>query len=124
MCGLPGYGVEFDTYNNDTCGDTNANHAAVDELTGCSMAYPTHITATGPTLPTLDGASHAVVVTLASGAVSVTLDGTSRLSGVTLPGFVSGTAYYFGFAGATGGASDGHQVSPTVSITFPTPRCL
>jgi hypothetical protein len=124
MCGLPGFGVEFDTYNNDTCGDMNANHVAVDELSGCSTAFPTHITATGSTLPTLDGTSHSVVVTLASGAVSVTIDDISWLSGVSLPGFVSGTAYYFGFAGGTGGATDAHEVSPSLSITFPTPRCL
>ena len=125
MCGLPGYGVEFDTYNNQNCGDMNSNHVAVDQLTGCTMAFPNHITATGASLPELDGTSHTVVVQLASGAVSVTLDGTSRLSDVALPGFASGTAYYFGFAGATGGATDAHEVSPTnFSITFPTPRCL
>jgi len=124
MCGLPGYGVEFDTYNNAACGDTNSNHVAVDALAACSMAFPNHITATGASLPTLDGTSHAVVVTLASGAVSVTLDGVSWLSNVSLTGFVSGTPSYFGFAGGTGGATDAHEVSPSLSITFPAPRCL
>ena len=124
MCGLPGFGVEFDTYNNDACGDMNSNHVAVDELSGCSEAFPAHIAATGSTLPTLDGTSHSVLVTLASGAVSVTVDDMSWLSGVSLPGFVSGTAYYFGFAGGTGGVTDAHMVSPSLSITFPTPRCL
>jgi hypothetical protein len=126
MCSLAGYGVEFDTYNNAVCGDMNSNHVAVDELSGCTMAYPTHITATATDggLPTLDGSSHTVTVTLAGGAVSVVIDDVSRLSGVSLPGFVSGTAYYFGFAGGTGGATDAHEVSPSLSITFPTPRCL
>ena len=38
--------------------------------------------------------------------LSVTIDGVSRLSNVSLTGFVSGTPSYFGFAGGTGGATD------------------
>ncbi len=125
MCGLPGYGVEFDTYNNMACGDSNQNHVAVDELGGCpgNTLFPNMLTANGG-LPVLDGATHAVVVQMTGGMVSVSVDGTSYLSNVSLPGFTSGTAYYYGFAAGNGGNDDYHEVSPNLTITFPTPRCL
>ena len=107
VCGLDGSGVELDTFNNGGCGDTNANHVAVDSLTQCT-------TSEGDILPTTlssnvdlpfqlgDGMEHTVTVQLAGGAISVTLDGTLTIEPFTLPGFVPGTAYYFGFGGGTG----------------------
>ena len=44
-----GYGVELDTYNNAVCGDTTANHIAVDDLTPCSGALPTRPSSSGCT---------------------------------------------------------------------------
>jgi hypothetical protein len=129
VCGLDGFGVELDTYDNDGCGDTNANHVAVDSLTACMIAdetpLPTLIGSVAqPPFQLADGAAHTAVIELANGAISVTLDGTTVLTAIALPGFTPGGQYYFGFGGGTGDILDFHEIGPDLTITFPTPRCL
>jgi hypothetical protein len=129
VCGLDGYGVELDTYDNDGCGDTNANHVSVDSLAECTTTddalLPTTLFSNG-TLPfTLsDATMHTATVVLDKGAMTVTLDGTTVVDAFAIPGFASGKSYHFGFGGGTGGAVNFHEVGPNLTITFPSPRCL
>jgi hypothetical protein len=129
VCGLTGFGVELDTYDNEGCGDTSANHVAVDDLTKCTAPggslLPTTLFANNSLPFTLsDGKTHMAVVQLDKGAVTVTLDGTAVVTSFLIPKFVEGSPYYFGFGGGSGGAVNFHEVSPDLTITFPTPRCL
>jgi hypothetical protein len=73
-----------------------------------------------------DGQWHAATVQLSAGTMSVTVDG-HAVAGILLQGFVPGTRYYYGFAGAIGGGSSslGMQTEVKgVTVAFPTPRCL
>lgn len=134
MGGLNGYGVELDIHNNGTCGDPSGDHVGVDALTLCDTANGTVTSlAAADATSTVDLADthwHTAIFTLASGSMTVKIDGHVFLSGVTLNGLQLGAPYYFGFGGATGGLvqSDGtggyRQEVKNVSITFPTPRCL
>jgi hypothetical protein len=132
MGGLGGYGVEFDIYNNGQCGDTSSDHVGVDSLLPCTSAtsLPTSLFASGDLTSKIDlanGQWHAATVTLSSGAMSVTVDSDAIAQSVALPNFVSGTPYYYGFSGATGGnpGNGGMQTEvKAVTLTFPTPRCL
>ena len=132
MGGLAGYGVEFDVYNNSQCGDVNSDHVGVDSLTPCnsSASLPTSLFASPDLTATInlaDGQWHQASVTLASGAMSVTVDANNIAKSIALPGFTPGTSYYYGFSGATGGlpGSGGMQTEvKSVKMTFPTPRCL
>jgi len=135
MTGLSGYGVELDIYDNGVCGDSNNDHVGIDDLSICSAkeGTPTSLTTadvTG-TVDLADAHFHAAEVSLKKGALSVTIDGNSVVTDVPLPNLKVGGAYYFGFAGGTGGllAADGgtggyRQEIRDVVITFPTPRCL
>jgi hypothetical protein len=135
MTGLDGYGVEFDIYENAGCGDVSNDHVGVDSLANCPEASPLPTSLFSADLTGLidiaDAQWHQVVVTLQGGAMSVHVDGTLAVSSVALTGFVPGTSYYFGFAGATGGLTGGpdggggYQTEvKDVAIAFPTPRCL
>jgi hypothetical protein len=135
MSGLAGYGVELDIYDNGGCGDTNGDHVGIDDLRSCSVTGgPTSILASPDLSATVDLGDthwHTAHVALAAGAMSVTIDTKPILTSVPLPGFQPGAAYYFGFAGATGGLvmSDGspggyRQEVKNIAITFPSPRCL
>jgi hypothetical protein len=128
LCGLTGFGVELDTYDNEGCGDVSANHVAVDSLTQCtagSALLPTTLLENDSLPFTLsDGMMHTAVVKLDKGAMTVTLDGTGVVSSFSIPGFVEGKAYYFAFGAGTGGDVNFHEVGPDLTITFPTPRCL
>ncbi len=124
MCGLNGYGVELDTYNNAACGDADGNHVAVDLLSGCT-GLPNMLAANGGLPFVLSaGATHTATVQLTGGAMTVSIDGTTYLGGISLPSFAPGTPYFYGFSAGTGGETDFQEVSPQLSITFPTPRCL
>jgi lectin family protein/stigma-specific protein Stig1 len=130
VCGLDGFGVEFDTFDNDGCGDTNANHVGLDSLAVCSIPdcsdLPTMLFSYTD-LPFMldDGVPHTATVVLDSGVISVTVDGMAAVTKFPLPKeFVPGTPYYFGFGGGTGGGTDYHEVGPDLTISFPTPRCL
>jgi hypothetical protein len=130
MSGLDGFGVELDIYDNGQCGDSNANHVGIDSLVSCSSGYLTSLFASPDLTGTVnlhDAQWHAATVQLASGAMSVTIDGHMVATAVTLTGFAPGTSYYYGFAGAIGGGggSLGMQTEVKgVTVTFPTPRCL
>ncbi|MGH7298246.1 MAG: lectin-like domain-containing protein, partial [Polyangiaceae bacterium] len=135
MTGLGGYGVELDIYDNAVCGDTSGDHVGVDDLSLCdpSEGTPTSLAETdvSATVDLADAHWHAAEITLAQGAVSVSVDGAVVESGVALPGLQVGAPYYFGFAAGTGGlvpAGGGpggyRQEVKDVVITFPTPRCL
>lgn len=130
MEGLDGFGVEFDIYNNGNCSDNNGNHVGVDQLSNCGSGLLTSLYASPDLTGTVtlsDAQWHLAQVTLASGAMSMTVDAHTVVSDVALSGYVSGTSYYYGFAGAIGGGggSLGMQTEvKEVLVTFPTPRCL
>jgi hypothetical protein len=136
MTGLTGYGVELDIYDNALCGDTNADHVGIDDLTVCDTAQgtPTSLFASGDLSSVVDFGDahwHHASIVLAQGALSVSVDGTKAATGVALPSFHAGQPYYLGFAGGTGGLvpSGGgpggyRQEVKNIVITFPTPRCL
>jgi hypothetical protein len=135
MTGLDGYGVEFDIVNNMSCGDISNDHIGVDWLANCpdAAALPTSLFSTDLTgvIDLADAQWHQVAVTMQGGAMSVQIDGALLANRVALTGFVPGTPYYFGFAGATGGigggpdGGGGYQTEvKDVVVTFPTPRCL
>jgi hypothetical protein len=136
MTGLTGFGVELDLYDNAVCGDTNGDHVGVDDLTLCDpgQGAPTSLFASGDLSAVVDLGDahwHTAHVSLLQGAFSVTINGTQVASSIALPNLQVGAAYYFGFAGATGGLfqADGgpggfRQEVRNVTITFPTPRCL
>ena len=106
MSGLDGYGVELDIYNNSSCGDSNANHVGIDQLTSCGGGQPTSLfespDLTG-TVNLFDANWHAAVVTLSSGWFTVTIDDHS-VAEEALVGFATGTSYYYGFAGGLAAA--------------------
>ncbi len=129
MAGLTGFGAELDIYDNGNCGDGNANHVGIDTLNSCGNSFPTSLFASNDltgTVTLYDGMWHAAVVQLATGTMTVSVDG-NPVAGIFLPGLTAGTPYYYGFAGAIGGggSSNGMRTEvKDVSITFPTPRCL
>jgi len=130
MEGLTGFGVELDIYNNGQCGDSNSDHVGVDRLNDCGNGLLTSLFASPALTGTVnldDAQWHTATVDLAAGAISVTVDAHAVATGVALTGFVSGTSYYYGFAGAIGGGggSLGAQTEVKgVTVTFPSPRCL
>jgi hypothetical protein len=132
MGGLGGYGVELDVYDNGQCGDTSSDHVGIDSLSPCpsGSSLPTSLFASSDltsTINLVDAQWHTTTVSLSAGAMSVTIDSHSVASSVALAGFMSGTPYYYGFCGATGGlpGNGGIQTEvKAVTMTFPTPRCL
>ena len=130
MGNLGGYGVEFDVYDNNECGDVSDDQIGIDLLEPCMTSMPTPLFAsqslTG-TIDIADAAWHTTMVQLEDGAMSVSVNGNSIANNVALTGFVSGTSYYFGFSGGTGGIAPNGGIqteAKDISITFPTPRCL
>ena len=66
-------------------------------------------------------------MSLAAGAMSVSIDAKAVVQNVALTGFTSGTSYHYGFSGAAGGVAPNGGIRTevkAVGITFPTPRCL
>jgi hypothetical protein len=135
MTGLTGYGVELDIQDNAVCGDTSSDHVGIDDLSVCpaKAGMPTSLFAADvtSTVDLADAKFHAAQLSLAKGALTVSIDGNTVVTDVKLPNLSIGTPYYFGFAGGTGNllAADGgiggyRQEVKDVVITFPTPRCL
>jgi hypothetical protein len=132
MGGLGGYGVEFDVYDNGQCGDSNSDHVGVDSLAACasSTGLPTSLFASADLTSTInlaDAKWHTATVSLSSAAMSVTIDANAVATSVSLPGFATGTPYYYGFSGATGGIAPNGGIQTevkSITMTFPTPRCL
>ena len=129
MTGLTGFGVELDIYNNQDCTDVNGNHAGIDLLTICdaTTGAPNALATSGDLFSTVgdigDGTWRTALVHLAGGQMSLSINGDAILSAVSLPGFVSGSSYYFGFGGGTGTDSSRQEIR-NVTVSFPTPRCL
>jgi hypothetical protein len=134
MTGLTGFGVELDIYDNAACGDTSDDHVGIDDLSTCTQVagMPTSLSEVdvSGSVDLADTHWHSADIAIASGSVTVTIDGKAVVADVPLTGFVTGAPYYVGFAGATGGLvlPDGgggfRQEVKDVTITFPTPRCL
>jgi Bacterial lectin len=125
VAGLGGYAIELDTYDDGpACGDPDANHVGLDDLTGmCGAALPVSLgAATAPT-QLVDGAIHAANLAFDHGVVTIELDGIQVPGTFTVPGWVDGKAYYYGFGAGTGDAV-GVQVVNNFIVTFPTPRCF
>jgi Bacterial lectin len=128
--GLGGYGVENDLWDSAGCsGDKNDNHVGIDQLgVTCvgQQQYPTPV-ATSPDLAfdLGDGIWRTEVVHVVDGVASVSIDGAAvtKLQNVALPGFVSGTAYFYGFGAASGGLAARQEIR-NVQVIFPAPRCL
>ena len=135
MAGLSGYGVELDIYDNGECGDTSSDHVGVDDLTLCDSQQGTpgalaETDVTG-TVDLADAHWHSAEVVLSQGALTVSVDGAVVESAVALPQLQTDAAYWFGFAGGTGGllqidggAGGYRQEVKDIVLTFPTPRCL
>jgi hypothetical protein len=135
MGGLTGFGVEFDTFDNNVCGDTSDDHVGVDELASCASqsGMPTSFFEADvtSTVDVGDAQWHQAEITLAAGSFSLMLDGQSLFSSVAVTGLSTGPTYYVGFSGGTGefaladgGTAGNQQEVKDIVITFSTPRCL
>jgi hypothetical protein len=146
VLGLTGYAVELDIFDSGTCDPGDGNHAGIDLLSPCSgnTGIPSPIATSGDLYTPVsagdngvgdigDGQWRTAAVALGSGLLSVSITDPSTgnpvavpsLQGVALPGFVSGTQYYFGFGGGSG--SNGmasRQEIRNVAIVFGSRHCL
>ena len=113
--GCLGYGVEFDTYQNDDLGDRAAEHVAViKDLTS------NHLRSELLGAPTLeDGAWHVLRIRFREGAVEVFVDGQRRLD-MVITDFYPFDGF-FGFASATGFAFNEHRIDD-IALSLPTRR--
>jgi glucose/arabinose dehydrogenase len=103
--GLAGTAVAFDTYKGST--DPSANFVGITSgLAAGRLAY----TSVNTAVPPLRGVTRRVVVTVAGGRMTVSIDGVQYLDqAVTLPATVRP-----GFTAATGGQFDNHAISNVV----------
>jgi len=126
MTGLGGYGVEFDVFNNAMCGDSSADHVAVDSLGPCSAFQPTTVGVIDLVnrVDLGDGQWHSAEVKAHGGTFTVLVDTSVVLESVVLSGFVPGSDYYFGFSGAVGSGGGYRSEVRKVQLSFPSPRCL
>jgi glucose/arabinose dehydrogenase len=109
--GIPGVAITLDTYKNPT--DPSANFIGV--ATGGSGDALTYAATATTGVPTLAGGTHHVDVAVASGTITVKIDGTQVLSpAVALPANV-----LVGFSGSTGGSTNRHMVTNVVATTGP-----
>jgi hypothetical protein len=123
IANLTGYGVEFDEFNNMSCGDNDNNHIGVDSLKTCQGSAPTALSPTVMPGFMLHGSGyHSCTIHFDMGKVTVSLDGTKLIDAYQIQNFQS-KSYYYGFGAATGGATDRFEVK-NVEIDFPSPRCL
>ncbi len=128
VAGLTGWGMELDTFrNNNGCGDPAFEHAAIIDLSVCgSLAdpSPTTVQASGAlSVALVDGGWHAIEVAVSDGVTTVAIDGEVVVGPVTPSGFAAGEAYYLGFGAGTGDGASRHAVR-SLTVTFPTARCL
>jgi hypothetical protein len=112
FAGLGGYGAIFRTFNNPECGTGSVgNYAAV--ATGNCSGNPGLVTVlqlANASFALNDTNWHTAQVLVTSGQMSITVDGTSLLTNVPLPGYTPGQSYYVGFTGSTGGLSERAEV--------------
>lgn len=128
LAGLEGFGFELDTYSNGGCGDPVFEHASVIDLAVCMGAdmdlNPTTLQASAMLpVPLPETGWHLVEVNFQNGVASMRLDSADVVGATTIPAFVPGTPYFYGFGAGTGGAVNRHEVR-NFTVTFPTPRCI
>jgi hypothetical protein len=127
MTRLGGYGVEFDIFDNQLCGDMSADHVAVDSLGPCSpyeLPTPLRVVDLVGHVDLGDGQWHRAEVKNNAGKFTVSVDGVVQLDSVPLPGFAPRSDYYFGFSGSVGMGGGYRSEFRNVHLTFPSPRCL
>lgn len=105
LTGLTGYAVAVDVYQNGEYADPAVPNIAIKKTSDLS-----NVATTGAIAALIDGKEHTVRVRLASGSVTVSLDGADVLGPTALPGYVPYSGY-FGFAAATGGAYEDHVLT-------------
>lgn len=111
--GCLGYGIEFDTYNNDDRNDRSSEHIAV-----IKDESGNHLISETLTVPTLeDNAWHRILIRFRDGSVEAFLDGVSRLSH-DIAGFSDYDGFY-GFSSATGSAFNEHRIDD-IRLELPT----
>lgn len=115
--GLVGFAVAVDTYTNTEYMDQPAPSIAIKNTVDM-----TNIASTAANTTLHDGKAHAVVVRLANGAVTVSLDGTVALGPTTLPNYVPYSGYW-GFGAACGGAFEKHDLKSVTARIGTTGAC-
>jgi hypothetical protein len=121
--GIPGIAVALDEYKN--AANPSANFTGITDGPISGSTDLLHWLGTANLTAPLQGATHHVKVTAASGTLSVAIDGTQVLSqAVSLP-----ASAYLGFSGGTGGLTNRHAISHLVvssggSSGGPTPATL
>jgi hypothetical protein len=146
VLGLHGYATELDIFDSGPCDPGNGNHAGIDSLSACgtNSGVPATIATSGDLYAQGAGLDHGVgdigdgvwrtaTVSMANGSLSVSITDPAtsaavavpNLQAVALPGFVPGTAYYFGFGGGSGsnGLASRSEIR-NVLVTFGSKRCL
>jgi CSLREA domain-containing protein len=137
--GLTGYGMGLNIFDSGPCTPGDSNYAGIYQLSPCSTnaGVSTPIASSGDLYTAVgdigDGTWRTATIEFSSGQMSVAITPSGggipvnipNLQNVTLPGFTSGTSYYFGFSAGTGSSSlySSAQIE-NVSVTFPTARCL
>lgn len=155
VLGLTGYAAELDIFDSNNCDGIGGNHAGIDLLSACTSSITGTTSGSNSGIPQPlavsndlytpvdagdngvgdigDGQWRTATVTLASGLMSLSITDPStgvpvavpNLQSVALPGFVSGTSYYFGFgAGSGSNGQAARQEIKNVTVTFGTTRCL
>jgi hypothetical protein len=107
--GIGGYAVAIDTYQNTN--EPTAPFLAVVDGNANQLkqaAIPSTVR---------DGNGHSLEVVLQSGAVTVSIDGTTYINAFAIPSYTAFTGHW-GFTAATGGVSEGHYVTG-ISMRFP-----
>lgn len=113
--GCLGYGVEFDTYQNEDLADRSQEHVAV--IKDVSSNHLRSETLASPTLE--DERWHVLRVRFRSGTVEVFVDGQRRLD-MQITDFFPFDGF-FGFTSATGFAFNEHRIDD-ISLSLPTRR--
>lgn len=111
--GCLGYGIEFDTYDNDERNDPHPEHIAV-----INQSSDNHLHFETLVVPTLeDNDWHRILIRFRGGRTQVFLNNVSRFD-YTIPGFFPFDGFY-GFAAATGSAFNEHRLDD-VRLSLPT----
>jgi lectin family protein len=119
---MNGWAVELDTYANPTIGDPDDNHVALMLTTD-----GTHLLTGSPPSPPLKSSatSRSAHIRFTPEHVVVEIDGV-RVIDAAVPAAAGFTAdsYWFGFTGASGGATNRHTIDDLTLIVGPSALCL